>query len=80
MRRVELPRDRGALLLGGGVLENAGESFSFVSRRNKGISDDKCQVCTRSTGSVQAKNVAGMGMKEDVGSPPFRTKRTAREK
>jgi len=29
--------------------------FSFVSRRNKGISDDKCQARTRSTGSARAR-------------------------
>lgn len=36
--------------------DEGGGSFSFVSRRNKGISDDKCQACTRSTGSASKES------------------------
>lgn len=47
-----------------------GGSFSFVSRRNKGISDDKCQACTRSTGSASKESSRrGGGLREDVGRP-----------
>lgn len=72
-------RDRGALQLGqregvgehkvGGVAGGNGNSgsFSFVSRRNKGISDDKCQACTRSTGSASKESSRRVGIKEDVG-------------
>lgn len=72
-------RDRGALQLErregvgehkvGGVAGGNGDSgsFSFVSRRNKGISDDKCQACTRSTGSASKESSRRVGIKEDVG-------------
>lgn len=36
---------------------------SFVSRRNKGISDDKCQACTRSTGSASKERRGRCGDK-----------------
>lgn len=51
-----------------GKENEGGGSFSFVSRRNKGISDDKCQACTRSTGSASKElSRRGVGIKEDVG-------------
>lgn len=37
--------------IGGGMERGvAGRRGPFVWRQNKGISDDKCQACTRSTG------------------------------